>query len=702
MTLKLKLLPGVTKKWQIPVKLIGTVITLGILLYYRNLFFGPSTLINVPVVVPLENHRTAVFFVLLVLAVVSGLDGLRASYGIHKTEKTSGLRGPLELIFWLAITFLNSILSFLEVELINNYYFYSMEFRYIVLGVGITFLFYLFFLLITDSASIGLTIGNCFFLAWAMVNYYVQSFRGIPLQWIDFGSFKTAMHVSGNYTYTPTWQIIACLILTICVCGFLLHAKKYHTFRHWIGRVASRAAAVLLLVVFSAVFLHSDFLSNQGVWLRDWQPWFTYRLFGMETGFLAFARASYPEAPVSYSEKHVKNLISKSEKTEQAKGSSDEKADSTDVIPENIICIMNESFSDLSVYPNFKTNVEMLPHLNALKDNTQQGRLMVSVKGGTTANTEYEFLTGNSTVLSPSTVVYNSFIKQNQYSLARTLTSQGYTAYALHPYYRNGWNREIVYPMMGFKDFFSMENSFDSPQYLRGFIDDSSDYDQLIEEVEQKKKGEKLFLFNVTMQNHSPYTDTYLAPQVSLPDYNGVDKAKAEQYLTLTQISDEAVQKLIDYFKKSDEKTLICFWGDHQPEIGDDFWKYCLGKSLDQASFEEQQLTYETRYFIWANYDIPEKENQTLSANYLSSYLLSLTGLKSTGYEQYLMNLRNTIPAMNAYGYLGTDGKQHEWGSSDAGKTESSELEDYKCLIYNELTAGKDRDAGFFGISGTK
>ncbi len=691
-----KLLPGVRKKWQIPVKLIGTIITLGILIYFHKLFFEPSTLTDIQVIVPLENHRTAVFVILTILTVICGLDGLRSSYGIHKTEKKNGLSGPLELLFWLFITFLNSILSFLEVELINNYYFYQMKFRYMALGVVITFLLYLFFLFITDSVSIGLTIGNCFFLAWGMVNYYVQQFRGIPFQWIDFGSMKTAMHVSGNYDYTPTWQIITCLVLTIAVCGFLLHAKRYHTFRHWIGRVASRAAAVLVLVAFSAVFIHSDFLANQGVWLRDWQPWFTYRLFGMETGFLAFAHASYPEAPVSYSQDHVKDIISKSEK--DTKKEEDKREESGLTVPENIICIMNESFSDLSIYPNFQTNVEMLPHLNALKENTQQGRLMVSVKGGTTANTEYEFLTGNSTVLSPSTVVYNSFIKQDQYSLARTLTSQGYTAYALHPYYRNGWNREIVYPKMGFQDFLSMENSFDSRSYVRSFIDDSSDYDQLISEVEKKKKGEKLFLFNVTMQNHSPYENPYLQSTVTIPNYNGTDKSRAEQYLTLTQISDEAIQKLIDYFKKSDEKTLICFWGDHQPEIGDDFWKYCLGKSLDQASFEEQQLTYETRYFIWANYDIPEKENQTLSANYLSSYLLSLTGLKETGYQNYLLNLRGTVPAMNAYGYLGTDGKQHEWGTADAGKTESSELEQYKCLIYNELTAGKKRDAEFFGI----
>ncbi len=685
----LQLLPYLKKKRMIPFKMIGTGLVIGILICFHRLFFEPSRLSNVPVVVPLEDHRTAVFIFLILLTLLSGLDGLRSSYSRFRTQKKTGFSGIGSLLIWIVLTAANSALSFFEIELINNYYLYRMETRYVVLGIAITFVLYLIIIFLTDSMSIGLVIGNCFFLAWGMVNFYVQEFRGIPLQWIDFGSFRTAASVSGNYSYEPTWQIIACLVLTCGISGFYLHARSYHNFRGWIGRAASRAIAVILFVAFASVTVHSDFLEQQGIWLRDWQPWYTYRLFGMESGFLAFAKASYPEAPETYSKQHVRKIIDDTERQEAGSGGDQ---------PENIICIMNESFADLSIYPHFKTTTKMLPYLNSLKDNAQQGRLMVSVKGGTTANTEYEFLTGNSTVLSPNTVVYNSFIKQDQYSLARSLKDQGYTPYAYHPYYRNGWNRETVYPRMGFDRFFSLEDSFKGSSYLRGFVSDESDYDQLIRAVEGKKKGEKLFLFNVTMQNHSPYDDPFLKSEVHIPDYHGVDQKKAEQYLTLTNLSDQALKKLIDYFSRSDEKTLICFWGDHQPEIGDDFWSYCLGKRLDDASFVDQQLTYETRYLIWANYDIPEKENQTLSANYLSGYLMQVAGLKTTGYQDFLIDQRKTIPAMNAYGYLGQDGQQHEWGTADAGEQESRELEAYKCLIYHELTAGKERDESFFGI----
>jgi hypothetical protein len=253
----------------------------------------------------------------------------------------------------------------------------------------------------------------------------------------------------------------------------------------------------------------------------------------------------------------------------------------------------------------------------------------------------------------------------------------------------------MVYPKMQFDEFFYIENCFENASTVRGFVSDQADYDQLISMTENKKPGEKLFLFNVTMQNHSPYQNLSLESTVNFENYSGSDLYQAEQYETLIRLSDQAIGNLINYYKNSDQKTMIVFWGDHQPEIGDDFWQYCYGKSLSDLSFEEQQMMYETRYFIWTNYDIPEAENQTLSANYLSSYLLSLTGLESTGYNRYLMNLRSQIPAMNAYGYLGTDGKQHEWGSSDAGKEETSALDAYECLIYNELTAGKDRDDYF-------
>ena len=60
--------------------------------------------------------------------------------------------------------------------------------------------------------------------------------------------------------------------------------------------------------------------------------------------------------------------------------------------------ILNEAFSDLAVRGNFTTNEDYMPFIHSLQqgaENTRTGYLNVSVLGGNTANTEFEFLTGN-------------------------------------------------------------------------------------------------------------------------------------------------------------------------------------------------------------------------------------------------------------------------------------------------------------------
>ena len=45
------------------------------------------------------------------------------------------------------------------------------------------------------------------------------------------------------------------------------------------------------------------------------------------------------------------------------------------VQPTNIICIMNESLSDLAVDGDFTTNIDYLPFLRSLTENTVKGKL---------------------------------------------------------------------------------------------------------------------------------------------------------------------------------------------------------------------------------------------------------------------------------------------------------------------------------------
>lgn len=126
-----------------------------------------------------------------------------------------------------------------------------------------------------------------------------------------------------------------------------------------------------------------------------------------------------------------------------------------------------------------------------------------------------------------------------------------------------------------------------------------------------------MFVFNVTMQNHGGYQDAYdnFTPDIYV---EGVNNFALEQYLSLIEQTDAAMEKLIDYFSIADEDTIILFFGDHQPN--DTVASSILslnGMSWNSLDEEELKLRYQVPYVMWANYDIGEEQNADTSANYL-------------------------------------------------------------------------------------
>ena len=675
------------------------------LIWYRDLFFGESVATD-QYAMRIEPYRPVFYTCMIVLVLLTYLAGVISAYrkGIvrvqseaDKKSKKGGDSGKKRTIpkgvFYFGgalIIVLNACVSYGIIELINNPWLKFLHTQHIILGIGITLVIYLVLVFLTNSLTVGMIAGNILFLVWGAANYFVLAFRSTALQFVDFMSIRTALSVVGGYPLYMFWQFAVGIVVTVCLCLCFLFLGNYHIFKKARGKIAVRGGALALALMFYFVIFRTDFLAGTGIWLRDWHPQYTYKLFGMEAGFFAFAKASFPEKPEMYTDEMIAEV---QKKTAAAHASDKISGD----IPENIIVVMNESFADMSVYPKLVTDKDPMPNLNSMTENTQTGHLMVSVLGGLTANTEYEFLTGNSCVLSPSTVVYNSNIKSDQFSLARTLEAQGYSTIAMHPYKANGWNRHFVYPRMGFDTFLSMDD-FSDPRYVRMFVSDLADYREIIRQVESKKKGEKLFLFNVTMQNHGGYNYDYFNSSVHVKGYEGGYKHEFEQYETLINISDEALAYLIEYFEMSDEKTLIVFFGDHQPAADDDFLEYAYGKKLDELTFDEQQLQYLSKFMIWANYDIPEKQDMMLSSNFLSSYILTLTGLQPAQYNNYLNDMQKIVPAMNAYGYLGKDGVIYKHGGEDSDPAVNEKVEEYKCLIYDELTQGNDRNEEFYGL----
>ncbi len=247
-----------------------------------------------------------------------------------------------------------------------------------------------------------------------------------------------------------------------------------------------------------------------------------------------------------------------------------------------------------------------------------------------------------------------------------------------------------------------MKGDFQDREYMRGdektgYVTDQCDYENLIRWYEEKEAGEPLFLFNVTMQNHSAYQMawTNLPREVWLTGALEGRFNTVNQYLSLVYQSDQAFEYLLDYFSQVEEPTLILLFGDHQPQVATNFYTDVLGTAPDTALAQKKQMV---PLVLWANYDIPEAQGVELSLNYLSALLMDTANLPMTGYQKYLARLWEAAPVINTVGIRDAGGNWY--GENEALPEElDAAVEDYRVLLYSNVFDKKNRVEGFFTLT---
>ena len=201
------------------------------------------------------------------------------------------------------------------------------------------------------------------------------------------------------------------------------------------------------------------------------------------------------------------------------------------------------------------------------------------------------------------------------------------------------------------------------------------------------------------MQNHGSYDGSTLETGDSVQLEGALaGYSKAEQYLNMVRMSDKALKKLIRYFEKVDEPTVIVFFGDHQPDLEDSFYDTLLGTKTENLEGEELEQLYKVPFLIWANYDIEEQTIERTSNNYLNTYLADVAGLEKTGYQEFLTDLREEVPCINAYGYWGSDGNFYE--IDDETSPYYNLIHQYNLLEYNNLFGKEEQQTSFFYLQG--
>lgn len=546
----------------------------------------------------------------------------------------------------------------------------------IILNLAVYYLLYMGIPAFFGTTRFGWPVLCLLLYALAAGEYFVIGFRERPVMIWDVLALRTAMTVSANYKYAVTPRLVL-TFLGMTACSLvswkwpLEHGKK----RGFAGRKYAAAAWTGICAAFG-IFLFGVLVPAYHLDVHMWDPIVSFETEGFLLSTVVSFRTLFPAKPAGYSEEAAletaEEVLETYEDQKKAESDGTGSAENT-VIPENIICIMNESFADLRLYNglngnrSFETDAEFLPFFDSLTENTQKGNLYVPVFGAMTANSEYEFLTGNSCAFMPQgSIPYQFYTRPGDSSLASALGEQGYRTIAMHPYPGYNWNRTKAYENLGFDEFLDLEYYEELGKEIpllkpRGYMSDQSDYDGIIKLLEGKQPGEKLFIFNVTMQNHGGYEVDGLESLVHVVKVNGQEcrgeYPKADQYLTLIKMSDEALEYLLSYLKEQDAPTMVVMFGDHQPSVETVFFEELYGMRWSQVPDAMKLNSFVTPYMIWTNYDRETADKGNMSAFMLGNEVLEAAGIDLTGRRAAAELLHEAYQAVHSMGVLDQEGR---------------------------------------------
>jgi phosphoglycerol transferase MdoB-like AlkP superfamily enzyme len=280
----------------------------------------------------------------------------------------------------------------------------------------------------------------------------------------------------------------------------------------------------------------------------------------------------------------------------------------------NIVVVQSESFFDPRSYFEL-INKEALKHFDSISNEAKySGRLDVPAWGANTVRTECGFL---SALPAEKMGVHQfnpyRFLANNKIpNLVSQLKQQGYLTICIHPYPVSFYQRDKVFPKLGFDRFIDIKDF--SPEQKSGqYIGDLAVSDK-INELLDNASSQPLFIFAITMENHGPLHLENPTKEDIKAVYNQPPAENSEDltvYLKHLKNADLMIDQLKQGMLKRDKQTLLCWYGDHVPIMP----KVYQAQGTPDGG---------TDYFIWdsANYNKPANK-QDISIHQLASLLTS-------------------------------------------------------------------------------
>ncbi len=547
---------------------------------------------------------------------------------------------PLFLSLLLLLISFTFTTVYLDTVMINNY---LEDAKLLLLNLIPLLLMIYIFLFLTKRMWLSFSITSLFVFLIGIINKTKLYYRDDVFKFEDITLFKEALIMTSRYDIIIRWYTIVLILLCIGIAIWLRKNIKKINLKK---RITLPIAGILII---ASYFTYQNVYTNEQIYdsvgnqenINIWIDTRQSQIRGLIYPFIYSNTEILDNKPSGYNEEEAKNIIDQY---------------TYDNIPEdkkvNIIAIMLEAYNDFSKFDTIEFTNDIYENFHEIQNNSLHGEIIVNIFGGGTINTERKFITGYTN--------FPSFRKETN-SYARYFKEQGYVVEAMHPIFGAFYNRNTVNINLGFDNYWNYENRFSEYNGWNSYASDQELYSEIIEDLEKfNNEGEYYFNFSVTYQNHGPYSASEIN-ETYIENLGYSDNAynMFNRYLSGIKSTNEALYELVNYIDNYEEPTILIFFGDHNPYLGEANYVYEeLGINLDLTTTEGFENYYGIPYIIHANSEAKEVFNKdfageldTISPNFIMNELFEYIGYEGNEYLKYTNELKNHVSVINSIYY---------------------------------------------------
>lgn len=558
--------------------------------------------------------------------------------------KNNYLKSLFTLFIIFVLSALTMIITFtfaspiwnLSMPIFNSYF---NSFLLLVMNFIPIFLAMLIIYLLTNRLWLSFVIPSALMTILGIINKFKLTYRDDPFTFIDITLVKESLEMKDSYDINLNANMvilfIGLLVITILLKILFDYKMDSNKFRIY----SLITVAILTSFIFIKPYYSTSIYDKVGEksLINIWSDSQQFQSKGFIYPFIYSIKQANDTKPQDYNKDSAINEL---KKFDYYNIPTDEKV--------NVIAVMLESFNDFSKFGTIDFGVDIYENFHELQKESYHGNIITNIFAGDTIKTERSFITGfhDHPKYASTTNSYAWYFKE-----------QGYRTKAMHPLYGWFYNRRNGNKFLGFDGFDYYENKYEA--ISEDFFMDMQFFDFIIDDYKASKKDKiPYFNFSVTYQNHGPYSDE-ISPEteylVKEPSYDIGNYNIINNFFFGINETDNAVAKLIDFYRQEEEPTVIILFGDHNPGLGVDLAGYdMLGVNMDLGTEEGFLNYYETPYIVWGNEAAKQSldrdflgKGEDISPNFLMGEVFQYLGWKGNEYLQYTNELKDSIPVLN-------------------------------------------------------